>query len=424
MAISQSILCFITFTCFMHVTKPSNLNTDELLQGHEFTTSDRLISPTGWYTMSFFQNKGSEDFYLGIGKSAENSTDQNFWIANRDMPIQDPATFLIIDEFGNLKIISNRERNSSIMLYSSDAGREVNSNTTFNAILQDTGNLMLREVNQNGSVKRILWQSFDHLSHVLMMGMRLGFNRKTGQNWSITSRRSEKTLLSGSFTLGLEPKTKQLMIWWRGNIFWSSGQWSNGSFANLKSPLYEKDFEFDYCSNENETYVSYLPSYIYLEPSGSIYGGISGVSYSCVNNYFLSGCSMPSVPKCRDHESLYRGSRNSYGVMQGTGFKFDESENLTSFDCWMKCLNNCSCEAYSYVNEDETGCEIWSRDSANFVATTNLTARGRQIYFLVGRKKGKKCINYDTPLTSMITVLINIYSSAINVYGHLFLKSV
>ncbi|KAL9332524.1 hypothetical protein ACSQ67_002134 [Phaseolus vulgaris] len=387
MAISQSILCFITFTCFMHVTKPSNLNTDELLQGHEFTTSDRLISPTGWYTMSFFQNKGSEDFYLGIGKSAENSTDQNFWIANRDMPIQDPATFLIIDEFGNLKIISNRERNSSIMLYSSDAGREVNSNTTFNAILQDTGNLMLREVNQNGSVKRILWQSFDHLSHVLMMGMRLGFNRKTGQNWSITSRRSEKTLLSGSFTLGLEPKTKQLMIWWRGNIFWSSGQWSNGSFANLKSPLYEKDFEFDYCSNENETYVSYLPSYIYLEPSGSIYGGISGVSYSCVNNYFLSGCSMPSVPKCRDHESLYRGSRNSYGVMQGTGFKFDESENLTSFDCWMKCLNNCSCEAYSYVNEDETGCEIWSRDSANFVATTNLTARGRQIYFLVGRKK-------------------------------------
>ncbi|XP_017416778.1 G-type lectin S-receptor-like serine/threonine-protein kinase At1g67520 [Vigna angularis] len=73
------------------------------------------------------------------------------------------------------------------MLYSSDdAGRQVNNNnnttTTFNAILQDTGNLMLGEVNQNGSLKRILWQNFDHLSHVLMMRMKLGFDRKTGQN--------------------------------------------------------------------------------------------------------------------------------------------------------------------------------------------------------------------------------------------------
>ncbi|KAK7379269.1 hypothetical protein VNO80_04725 [Phaseolus coccineus] len=406
MAISQSVLCFITFTCFMHITKPSNLNTDQLLQGHEFTTSDRLISPTGWYTMSFFQYEGSEDFYLGIRKSAETSTNRNFWIANRNMPLHDPATILIIDEIGNLKIISNRERNSSIMLYSSDAGREVNSNTTFNAILQDTGNLMFREMNQNGSLKRTLWQSFDHLSHVLMGGMKLGFNRKTGQNWSITSRRSEKTYSSGSFTLGLEPKTKQLVMWWRGNIFWSSGQWSNGSFANLNSPLYHKDFEFNYYSDENETYVSYLAGYIDLEPSGSMYGNVAEASYSCVNDYFLSGCSMPSVPKCRDHDSLYRGSRNSYGVMSGTSFKFDESENLTSFDCWMKCLNNCSCEAYSYVNEDETGCEIWSRDSANFVATTNLTAGGRQIYFLVGRKKGKTKIWIISTIVGTIVLII------------------
>jgi len=389
MAISRTILCFITFTCFMHMTKPSNSSTDALLQGHELTTSDRLISPTGSCTMSFLQLEGSQDFYLGIRKSTETSTDQNFWIANRDMPIHDPAAFLTIDESGNLKIISNRERNSSIMLYSSDAGREVNSSTTFNAILQDTGNLMFREMYQNGSLKRILWQSFDHLSHVLMMGMRLGFDRKTGQNWSITSRRSEKKYLSGSFTLGLEPETKQLVIRWRGNIFWSSGPWSNGSFANLKSPLFQKDFEFNYYSDENETSVSFLAAYIYLEPSGSMYGGVAEASYSCFNNYFLSGCSMPSVPECRDYDSLYRGSWNSYGVMSGTGFKFDESENLTNFDCWMKCLNNCSCEAYSYVNDDETGCEIWSKDSANFVATTNLTAGGRQIYFLVARKKVK-----------------------------------
>lgn len=73
-------------------------------------------------------------------------------------------------------------------------------------------------------------------------GMKLGFDRKTGQNLSITSRRSEETYLWGS-PFPLSP-TKQL--WWRGNIFWSRGQWSNRNFANLKSPAYQKDFDFDY----------------------------------------------------------------------------------------------------------------------------------------------------------------------------------
>ncbi|CAJ1865003.1 unnamed protein product [Sphenostylis stenocarpa] len=364
------------------------LNTDTLLQGHEFTSSDRLISSSGSYTLSFFQYEGSQDFYLGIRLSANASSSNYFWIANRDMPIHDPAALLTIDEFGNLKIISNVGRNSTIMLYSSDADREISNSTSISAIMQDNGNFMFRETNQDGSLKRILWQSFDHLSHVLIMGMKLGFDSKTGHNWSITSSRSDKSYLSGSFTLGLDPKTKQLVIWWRGNVFWSSGQWSNGSFANLKAPLYQKDFSFEYYSDENETYVTYLAEYIVLDPSGSMYGSVSGASYSCISNYFLSGCSKPSVPKCRDHDSLNWGSWDSYGVMSGKGFQFDESENLTNFDCWMKCLNNCTCEAYSYVNEDETGCEIWSRNSANFMATNNLTAGGRHIYFLT-IKKGK-----------------------------------
>uniref|UniRef100_A0A0R0EVN8 Receptor-like serine/threonine-protein kinase n=1 Tax=Glycine max TaxID=3847 RepID=A0A0R0EVN8_SOYBN len=280
------------------------------------------------------------------------------------------------------------------MLYSSSKP-ESNSNSTIitSAILQDNGNFVLQEINQDGSVKNILWQSFDYPTNMLLPGMKLGFDRKTGQNWSITSWRSGKSPLSGSFSLGLDHKTKEMVMWWREKIVWSSGQWSNGNFANLKSSLYEKDFVFEYYSDEDETYVKYVPvyGYIIMGSLGIIYGS-SGASYSCSDNkYFLSGCSMPSAHKCTDVDSLYLGSSESrYGVMAGKGFIFDAKEKLSHFDCWMKCLNNCSCEAYSYVNADATGCEIWSKGTANFSDTNNLITGSRQIYFIRSGKAEKR----------------------------------
>ncbi|KAG4923392.1 hypothetical protein JHK87_048932 [Glycine soja] len=392
MAFGNRILYFITFTCLLHSTKPSNFNGDTLFQGHDqLTTTNSLICSSGLFTLSFFQLDESEYFYLGIRLSVVNSSYN--WVANRDEPIRDPSVALTIDQYGNLKIISNGG-NSTIMLYSSSKP-ESNSNSTIitSAILQDNGNFVLQEINQDGSVKNILWQSFDYPTNMLLPGMKLGFDRKTGQNWSITSWRSGKSPLSGSFSLGLDHKTKEMVMWWRGKIVWSSGQWSNGNFANLKSSLYEKDFVFEYYSDEDETYVKYVPvyGYIIMGSLGIIYGS-SGASYSCSDNkYFLSGCSMPSAHKCTGVDSLYLGSSESrYGVMAGKGFIFDAKEKLSHFDCWMKCLNNCSCEAYSYVNADATGCEIWSKGTANFSDTNNLITGSRQIYFIRSGKAEKR----------------------------------
>jgi len=334
--------------------------------------------------LDFFQIDGSEDFYLGT--RAKNLS--YFWVANRDMPIHDPAGVLTIDQYGNMKIVSYVEH-SNIVLYSAEEASSSN-NSIINAILMDNGNFMLREMDSDGSVKRNLWQSFDYPTNTLIPGIKLGFDKISGHNWTITSWRSNVSPMSGSFTLGLDPKTKQLVMWWRGKIVWSGGQWNNGSFGYLKSSIFEKDFVFEYFSDENVTYVKYVPVYgwIALSHSGTMYG--TNANYSCIDHdkYILSGCSMPNPPECRDHDSLYLGSKSSFGVMSREGYKFDERENLTDFDCWMKCLNNCSCEAYSYVNHDATGCEIWSKDMAKFLATNNLTGGGRQIYF-IRQNKGK-----------------------------------
>ncbi|KAK7252252.1 hypothetical protein RIF29_36072 [Crotalaria pallida] len=63
------------------------------------------------------------------------------------------------------------------------------------------------------NVKQILWQSFD-LPYVLVPGMKLGFNNRTSQNWTLTSWTGLNTPDPGSFNLELDysTNTQQLVI--------------------------------------------------------------------------------------------------------------------------------------------------------------------------------------------------------------------
>ena len=307
MTFSERVLCFITLFCFLNLTRPLNFMGDTLLQGHQLTATSCLATSSGISKLCFFPPYyGSQDneFYLAI-------TVQNYayWTANRDMPIHGPV-FLTIDEHGSMKILSN-EGHTTIELYSAEAG---SNNKNVSAILLETGNFVLRETNPDGSVKRVLWQSFDYPTDTVIPGMKLGFDRETGHGRSLTSKRSDYSVWSGSFSLGLDPKTNQLVMWWRREILWSSGKWNNGSFGSLNSSLYTQDFNFTYFSNGSVTYFKYasVSGYINLSPWGTINGG-SVASYSCFNTYFLCGCSMPKSPKCREDVGLYLPSSNSFG---------------------------------------------------------------------------------------------------------------
>ncbi|WVZ05640.1 hypothetical protein V8G54_018986 [Vigna mungo] len=381
------VLCFIiiiiiiTFTCFLQLAKPSNLREDTLLQGHPLAATDRLISPSSLYTLRFFQlDDGSEantKFYLGI---SANKYYYYVWLANRDNPIHDDPGVLTIDEYGNLKIVSST---TTMMLYSVEA----ESNKSVRASLLDTGNFVLHELNLDGSVKRVLWQSFDYPTDTILPGMKLGYDKHSGHKWSLTARRSYKTLWSGSFSFSLDPKINQLITRWRGDIIWASGEWRNGSFSNLKSSSLDREnFNFTFFSNESVTYFEYSPvsGYLIMGPLGII--NATGVSYSCVGSEIVPGCTMPQPPKCRE-DDLYLPSWNSFGAMSRKGYIFDERENMTISDCWMRCLKNCSCEAYTYAFKDATGCEIWSRYTSHFVESNS--GVGRPIFFFLSETKAK-----------------------------------
>ncbi|CAA2965665.1 G-type lectin S-receptor-like serine threonine-kinase CES101 [Olea europaea subsp. europaea] len=247
------------------------------------------------------------------------------WVANRNNPIADASGSLLIDTDGKLKVNS---REASV--FNSVPVTIINASAT----LLDNGNFVLRELNPDGSVNQTVWQGFDYPTDTILPGIRMGINFKIGN---------------------------QLIIWYEGNVYGTTGIWGNERFANLAKLL---DGDFTFISNENEKYLTYSVneniSFLYykIDPSGIVMGIVleSFGVYSFLN--LDEGCVKKTLPDCR---------------------------------AWLldKCEQNCSCNAYaSHTTQYGTGCEIWKE--------TNFYASGyadREIFLLKRDADSCKVLN-------------------------------
>lgn len=130
------------------------------------------------------------------------------WVANRDKPILYGKPYnLTMDADGLLKILHGG--GSPILLNANAAAP--NSIAT----LENDGNFMVRELDSDGSTKRVLWQSFDYPKDTLLPGMKLGMNFKTQHKWMLTSWLTDKITAPGAFSIEWEPaanRTGQLVM--------------------------------------------------------------------------------------------------------------------------------------------------------------------------------------------------------------------
>ena len=191
--ISLIITFFFSYFWFCHSVALYRLG-----QGDALGSSDYLRSAKGNFTLGFTNLpnstssfEGSNKTYLGIWYS---DTNERVWLANRDNPILENSANLTIDSAGRLVI--KRNRGNPIELFS---GGTVASNAS--ATLNDDGNFVLTELTADGSTGKVLWQSFDYPTDILLPGMKLGVNHKAGRNWSLTSWLSDDSPASGHFTL-------------------------------------------------------------------------------------------------------------------------------------------------------------------------------------------------------------------------------
>uniref|UniRef100_A0A452XD21 non-specific serine/threonine protein kinase n=1 Tax=Aegilops tauschii subsp. strangulata TaxID=200361 RepID=A0A452XD21_AEGTS len=191
---------------------------DTLVAGRVFTVGDKLVSRNGKFALGFFQPAAStiskssnNSWYLGIwfNKIPVFTT---VWVANREEPITHPninSTQLKITRDGNLVIVvkhANAGTESlvwSTHMINRTQTSNINTTTTSAAVLLNTGNLAVK-VTDSPSSDLPLWQSFDYPADVVLPGAKLGWNKVTGLNRHIISKKSLIDLGLGSYSLGLD----------------------------------------------------------------------------------------------------------------------------------------------------------------------------------------------------------------------------
>ncbi|CAH8313409.1 unnamed protein product [Eruca vesicaria subsp. sativa] len=271
---------------------------------------------------------------------------------------------------------------------------------------------------------RVLWQSFDYPTDTLLPGMKLGFNVKTKKRWELRSGLGDTLPVSGSFVFGMDANISNLLtILWRGERYWASGLWFKGRFSLDAFNNYESVFSFNSTESERYftfSVDSHYPETVFptitIDQHGVLhinrldrelahvrcspftlskevssryqyrneYGDLYEKEYrdwyrnqysnqyeenstDCYGNKsrdcLQAGCTVPDMAhgflNCYPFRSTY--FEEIEPDLLSNGSVLDETYGrLSSADCQVICLQNCSCVAYASTNVDGTGCEIWS----------------------------------------------------------------
>lgn len=339
-------------------TSPHAAERDSLKPGDTLNSSSSLVSASRRFALRFSQlgndkSTNVNNLLLGISDCA---SELIVWHAGKSNVARN-SSVLTLDNEGTLKVIT-RKGGVPIVLYNSST--QPTNNTI--ATLLDSGNFILKELQSNGSTKRLLWQSFDHPRDTFLPEMKLGVNHKTGKTWSLTSRLADYIPSPGAFSLEWDPKGRELIIRRRGVIYWKSGN----RFQNLL-PDATSIYEFKVISNGEEEYFSFRDknqsqqSEWILATTGQlkvIEGPIIARADICYGYNTNGGCQKWKQPKCRDGEELDFSS--GYFIKNEDHSTKIANASLSISDCRADCWNNCSCVAYSSLSDNATGCQFWT----------------------------------------------------------------
>ncbi|KAJ6313993.1 hypothetical protein OIU78_017612 [Salix suchowensis] len=354
------LVCF----CASHA-----LAADTLYQGGDsLNSTNTLVSKNGLFTLGFTRLGSAESnaSYLGIWH--DNDTSHPVWLANRDKPVADNSGVLALDGSGNMKLTYSG--GDLVDFYSSRS-----STTNLTAVLEDSGNFVLKDKNSGGQ-QDYVWRSFDYPTDTFLPGMKLGINHASGQTWYLTSWTSDLVPAPGAFNLEWERDTHELVIKRRTQTYWTSGPLtSNTSFENIFLNTGFLDFSFINVSNADEDYIMFTVSANQYTPQdqrifsmwqmtydGNIIDNFTRREFGgtiCKGNNADAGCEKWSGPACRS-------SMNSFELRSGSFVntvprKNDDNSSLSISDCMDICWNDCSCVGVPTRgnNGNNTGCTFF-----------------------------------------------------------------
>lgn len=418
---------FIFFlVSFSHTNSSIKASTNSVSKTQFLSGNQTIISETGKFELGFFSPGNSNNHYIGIWyKNIPKKT--IVWVANREAPVTDPSVSkLIISKNGSLVLLNN----STSPVWSTNTKSAATA-----AVLLDTGNLVL--VNGSGS-NSYLWQSFNYPTDTWLPGGWLGFDKITKEYQSLTSWKNSNDPSPGLFSESMDPDgSNQYVILWNGSyVYWSSGLWNGEVFLNVPGNKGKTDFNFSFVDNKERKYATYtmlddsitrcvVDSHgrirqwfwfnkpqqawqtIFTEPLGTcdVYSlcGDFGVcddqsehTCQCLEGFkpandeewklddWSSGCVRVSKLQC--------GGKDGFLEMNNMRLPA-KPDNLTvksSKECESRCMNDCSCNAYTY---NSGGCLVWKGEVRNLA---NIYGGGGDTIFvrllasdILGESKGK-----------------------------------
>ncbi|KAF9661839.1 hypothetical protein SADUNF_Sadunf19G0110500 [Salix dunnii] len=338
-----------------------------------FDRQETLVSAGERFELGFFTPEESIGLnsYLGIWYYRSNPRIV-VWVANRNSPLPDDAAGFAIKDDGNLQILHQNDSYWSTEL-------EPTSNSAFReAKLLDSGNLIFGDTN-NTLLPTILWQSFAHPTDTFLSGMTMSENLK------LISWESKADPKEGNFSFQLDEGGTRFVIFNDYTVHWVNGE-SGDFFRSERMPDGMLNFL-------NSSYKTLLPSdnntRIRLDVEGKLqywkfdlYTDWSlqwmaprdkctvfnacGNFGSC-NLYNMLACRClpgfkPKSPKSWRNGDFSGGCSRSSAVcgkndtflrlkMMRVGQEDKKIAVENETICREKCLNNCSCQAYSFVEE-------------------------------------------------------------------------
>ncbi|KAI3860302.1 hypothetical protein MKX03_030983, partial [Papaver bracteatum] len=375
----------------------------------QFITDPETIisSRDGIFRLGFFSLGDSHKRYVGIWYNNIRGP-TIVWVANKDHPLNDSSGVFKIATDGNLVVLDGQGNLS----WTTNVTTGIASHQLV-AELLDTGNLVLRESspNYNHNEGRYLWQSFDHPTDTLLPKMQFGVNLRTGKKQTITSWKNKSDPSTGDFTLELDPYViPQLILKNGAQKKWRSGPWVE-EFIGMDHP--DSDFKLERDYSKGTVFLSILYedksalSRIVLDSDGKLIGkqwheekkqwliswssdtynkcGAFGIykqyskTCSCMRGFepkfmndWKDGNWSGRCVRRKDLQcEIFSSERTK--VKEGDGFLevdmwnvpdyYHLSQGISYVQCHDKCLQNCSCIAYSYSNYDPNfGCMWWTGD--------------------------------------------------------------
>ncbi|KAI9198953.1 hypothetical protein LWI28_025004 [Acer negundo] len=214
---SIAVALVLVLSCFYSNTGSA---LDTITSSRPIRDNETIISRGSAFELGFFSPVNSSNRYVGIWFNDRSET--VIWVANRNKHLKDASGVLKISEDGNLVVLNGQNE----VLWSSNVSKPLTNAT---AQLLDSGNLVLGD-STDGSI----WESFQDPTDTILLGMKLGTHKRTGQKVRLTSWKNPSDPSPGSYSHGIESSNIPEAFTWNDSlVYWRTGPWNGQEFIGV-----------------------------------------------------------------------------------------------------------------------------------------------------------------------------------------------